>query len=112
METTLVKSLHSTVFKHENWTGISLLKLIFCRLKKKVDGANFEDKLRAYEYSNWEKLKNIKTFLWKISSTVLLPYLMTEEEDEEEEVEEDDWLSSEERTMTLPGLSEPPSLSL
>jgi hypothetical protein len=37
---------------------------------------------------------------------------MTEEEDEEEEVEEDDWLSSEERTMTLPGLSEPPSLSL
>jgi hypothetical protein len=37
---------------------------------------------------------------------------MTEEEEEEEDEEEDDWLSSEERTMTLPGLLEPPSLSL
>jgi hypothetical protein len=43
---------------------------------------------------------------------VLLPYLMTEEEDEEEDEEDEDWLSSEERTMTLTGLSEPPSLSL
>jgi hypothetical protein len=43
---------------------------------------------------------------------VLLLNLMTEEEEEEEEEEDEDWLSSEERTMTLPGLSEPPSLSL